>query len=146
MGEDLARVLRQTDKKVKLFRSEVRVLATNGDAMLRYVDDKVAGPDDLRGCSAGRGPAAQLRADAGLELLDTEGLGDVVVGAGIERLYLHEVLVADGKDNDGDLRNSSDLAAQFNAAHLRHGEVGDDEVGFPCVYGFHSFETVGGDP
>ncbi len=48
MGEDLSGLLRETDEKVELFRRQVRVLSANDDAMLRDVDEEVAGLNDLR--------------------------------------------------------------------------------------------------
>src|SRR5271168_1326857 len=103
MREDLSGVLRQTDKKVELLWRQVGVLAAYYDTMLRNIDKEVARVDDLRTLRAGDRAAAQLCADAGLQLLNAEGLGDVVVGACVEGFHLHEVLVADREDNDGNL-------------------------------------------
>ena len=49
------------------------------------VDDEVAGLDGRGGALGG---AAQVGADAGQQFLNAEGLGDVVVGAGVERFDL----------------------------------------------------------
>src|ERR1700729_1814822 len=124
----------------------MRVLAANCDTMLRYVDEEVAGLNDLWSVSLSGCTAAQLGADASLQLLNTERLGDVVVSARIECFDLHQILITDRKDNDGDLGDGANLAAEFNAVHLRHRDVGDDEVWLPRMYGLHSFDAVGGDP
>ena len=142
----LSGLLREADEKVELLRRQVGVLSANDDAMLRNVDEEVAGFDDLRGFCTGCAAAAQLRANAGLQLLDAEGLGDVVVGACVERFDFHQVLIADGQNDDGNLRDGANLAAELNSVHLRHGDIGDDEVRFPCVDGLHSLDAVGGDP
>ena len=105
-------MLRQTDQKIKLFWRQMNVLATNDNAMLRHVDQEVAGCDDLCRLIAGCGAAAQLSTNAGLKFLHVERLGDVVVGTRIERVNLHLILVADRKNDDGNLRNSANLAAQ----------------------------------
>src|SRR5580692_10257144 len=131
-------MLCQKHQKVKLFRREMNILAANDDAMLWQVDQEVPGFNDLWSVVAGGGVAAQLRADAGLKLLNAERLGDVVIGACVERFHFYEVLVADRKNDDRNLRNGANLAAQFNAVHLWHGDIGDDEVWLPCVHGLHS--------
>src|SRR6266446_7444869 len=100
------------------------VLAANHDTVLRYVDQEVAGFDDLWRFTVGGGAATQLSADAGLQFLNAEGLGDVVVGTCVEGFNFHQVLIADGENDDGNLRDGADLAAQLNAVHLRHGDVG----------------------
>ena len=51
-----------------------------------------------------RGPAAapaQQRLQAGQHLLEVEGLGDVIVRAGVETLHLVLPAVARGEDEDG---------------------------------------------
>jgi hypothetical protein len=80
-----------------------------------------------------------------LQLLNAEGLRNVVVGACIERFNFHQVLIADGENDNGNLRDGADFAAQLHAIHLRHGDVGDNEIRLPCVDGLHSFDAIGGD-
>src|SRR5260370_32512881 len=46
--EDLAGVMSHIHQKVELLRRQMCVLAANDDAVLRYVDQEVAGFDDLR--------------------------------------------------------------------------------------------------
>ena len=75
------------------------------------------------------GDLAEVGADAGEELGHAEGLGDVVVGAFVEGGYFHGLLLADGEDDDGGFGDAADGAGELDAAHLGHGEVGDDEVG-----------------
>jgi hypothetical protein len=56
---------------------------------------------EVAGLNCGRGAlggAAQVGADPGQQLLDAEGLGDVVVGAGVEGFHLGALVVADGEE------------------------------------------------
>ncbi len=65
------------------------------------VDHKVAGLDG-RGGPLRR--AAQMGADAGQQFLNAEWLGHVVVGAGIERLDLRALVIANRKHQHRRLR------------------------------------------
>ena len=142
MGEDLSGVLSEDDEEVELLGCEVGFLAADEDFVLRNVDDEVAHGDDLLGLGGGGGAAAELGADAGLQFLDAEGLGDVVVGAGVERGYFDGFLIANGEDDDGRCAGGADLVAELDAAHLVHGEVGDDDVGVPLAEGDEAVEAV----
>ena len=83
--------------------------AEHGDAVVGDVDDEVAGLDGRGGAL---GSAAQMGADAGQQLLNAEGLGDVVVGAGVEGLNLGALVVADGENQDREWRNEARMARQ----------------------------------
>ena len=111
MGEDLSGVLGEDDEEVELLGCEVCFLAANENFVLGNVDDEVAHGDDLLGLGCGRGATAKLGADAGLQLLDAEGLGDIVVGSGVERGYFDGLLIADGEDDDGRGASRTDLVA-----------------------------------
>jgi hypothetical protein len=88
---------------------------------------------------------AEVGADASEELWHAEGLGDVVVCAFVESGDLHGLLLADGEDDDGNFGDAADGAGELDAAHLGHGEVGDDEVGRDGVEEVEGFEAVVGD-
>jgi hypothetical protein len=76
------RVGHQEMQQAELGRAEVHRLAVGGEAVGGRVEAQAA---DLDGVLGGlRGPAAQHGLDAGHQLAGREGLGDVVVGAGLE--------------------------------------------------------------
>ena len=92
------------------------------------VDHKVAGLDGRGG--ALRGPP-QMRPHAGQQFLNAEGLGYIVVGAGVERLHLRSLVVADGKNQHRRCALRANGAAHLDSAHRRHHQVGDHQVGRP---------------
>ena len=57
--------------------------------------------------------------------------GDVVVGAGVERLDFGFFLALHREHDDGQSGFRAQLAAQLNAAHVGHGNVSDHQVGLP---------------
>jgi len=143
VGEDAAGILREDDQEIELLGGEVDLIAAERDGVRLPVDVEVSFGDVLDGGLLA-GELAQLRADAGEELLDAEGFGDVVVGTGVERSDLDVVLFADGEDDDGCFGEEADGARELKTVHLRHGEVGDDEIG--CGFGeaVEGFDAVGG--
>src|SRR5271165_2216247 len=97
----------------------------------------------LRGVADG-GRAAQRSANAGQQFATAERLGDVVIGSGIQRLDLAALLAANREHDDRDLRNFAELAAQLDAVHVRHSEVGDHQVGDEVLHDFERGFTVVG--
>ena len=82
----------------------------------------------VRRAAVGRAGPAQQRADARRELLWLEGLGDVVVGAGLEP---GDDVVGVGASGDHDDRDDAlppQLAAAREAVHARQHDVDDHEV------------------
>jgi hypothetical protein len=76
---------------------------------------------------AGRAP--HLGPDAGQQLLHVEGLGDVVVGAGVDAGHLVAPAVARGQNNDRCLAlGAAPLLEHADAVHLRQAGVEDDDV------------------
>src|SRR5205807_1456429 len=74
--------------------------------------------------------AAQHGFHAGQQLADGEWLGDVVVGAQFESDDLVDFLASRGQHDDWDRRPFSfELLADIEAAHARHHDVQDDQVG-----------------
>ena len=76
------------------------------------VNHKVTGLDGRRGPLRG---AAQVSADAGQEFLNAEGLGDVIVSAGVQRLDLGALMVADRKDEDRGCSLGADGAGDLDS-------------------------------
>ena len=75
------------------------------------------------------GGAAQQRADARQHLLEVEGLGDIVVGAGVEALHLVAPAVARGEDEHRHGAPGAPPGFQHrDAVHLGQADVEDDGV------------------
>ena len=76
--------------------------------------------DDPAGGVGGRaGRVTERHAQAGVEFLHAEGLGDVVVGATLQRRHLLALLVAPGEDDDGRRRIPPHAADDREAIHVR---------------------------
>ena len=75
------------------------------------------------------GRAAQQRADARQHLLEMEGLGDVVVGAGVEALHLVAPAVARGEHQHRHGAAGAPPGLEHrDAVHLGQADVEDDGV------------------
>jgi len=144
VAEDAVGVVGHVEQELELFGGEMDVGAADVDAVLVDVDGEVADVDGVAERGLGGVLAAELGADAGFELLNVERFGYIIVGAGVEGGDLGSFLLADGEDDDGGVGDGADLAAELDAAHLGHGEVGDDEVGLPLAEEDEAVETVGG--
>ena len=105
---------------------------------------------DVLGAQLGLGGlgrvAAQERAHAREQFGEAEGLGDVVVGPGVEPDDHVHLVGARGEDEDGDAPAvGADLAGDVEPVHVRQPQVEDDEVGpldvgerlAPCGRGEH---------
>ena len=75
------------------------------------------------------GRPAEGDAEAGVELVDAERLGDVVVGAALERLDLLALLVAAGQDHDRRRGVAPDPPDDVEAVDVGQAEVEQHEVG-----------------
>ncbi len=73
--------------------------------------------------------AAQRDADPGQQLFGTERLGDVVVGAEVERLHLVGLVAARREHDDRHLRGPPDAPADLGAFEIGQAEVEHDEIG-----------------
>ena len=75
------------------------------------------------------GRAAHLGADARQQLLHVEGLGEVVVGAGVHAGHLVAPAVAGGEDDDRHVAvGAPPLLQHADAVHLRQADIEDDDV------------------
>ena len=73
--------------------------------------------------------AAHLRAHARQQLLHVEGLGEIVVGAGVHAGDLVAPAIARGEDDDRHLAvGAAPLLEDGDAVHLRQADVEDDDV------------------
>jgi hypothetical protein len=85
--------------------------------------------------------------DAGEHLDFVYGLGDEIVCAAIDRPLHIAKLMERGNHNDGDMggrRVIFQLAADLKAAHFRHHNVEQDEVGLVFSYDIEGFGAVAG--
>ena len=76
-----------------------------------------------------RAGPAQQGADPGRQLLGHEGLGDVVVGAGLEPGHDVVGVVAGRDHDDGHRARAPQLPAALEAVHAREHEVDEHDVG-----------------
>jgi len=136
VGHDLAGVARKVNKQVEFLGRQAQGLALHGDRMGGLIHDEIACFNRRRGAFGG---ATHVSADASKELLDTEGLGDVVIGACIERLHLGSFVVADGENQNGRGGDSADGAANIDTGHAGHHEVSDDKIGSPLAKEANAF-------
>ena len=144
VGEDAVGVVGEEEEEIELFGGEVDVGVLT--RTMRAAVSMKRGPTvSCAGAGSSRAMLAEVGADAGQELGHAEGLGDVVVGAFVEGGDFHGLLLADGEDDDGGFGDAADGAGEFDAAHLGHGEVGDDEVGGGGAEELEGFEAVVGD-
>ena len=89
---------------------------------------------DGSGCTRGGGTPAD-GADPGDQLVDVEGLGDVVVRTGVERLDLVAAGGPPGQDDDGHGGPAAQVGDDGHPVEVGEAEVKDDDVGSHC-YGF----------
>jgi len=139
MGDDLAVVAGQVGDELEFFGGEVDGASLDGDGVGDGVDEEVSGLNGAGGALRG---AAEVGADAGEEFVVAEGLGDVVVGASVEGFDLGALVVADGEYEDGGGGGGADGAADVDAGHGGHHEVGDDEVRRPFAVEQEAFFGV----
>ena len=115
-------------EQVELDRRQVDLLAVTPHGAVGEVDLQVADPD---GRVAVLAPSPQHRAHPGEQLLAAEGLGDVVVGAGVERPDLLALVADRGEDHDRDLAPAPDVGRDLDPVAVRQHEVEDDRVWRP---------------
>ena len=86
-------------------------------------------PIDDRGDRLARaGGAAGDRPDPGEQFVDAERLGDVVVGAGVERVHLVLAAGPAGQHDDRDVGPAAQAADDVDAVHVGQAEVEHDQV------------------
>jgi hypothetical protein len=82
------------------------------------------------------GAAAQHRVHAQHQLAGAEGLGDVVVGTGLETEHAVLLGAERGEQDDRHVTGKTQAAAHLEAVHPGHHHVEDQQVGAPaCVLG-----------
>src|SRR5262245_30230893 len=90
----------------------------------------------------GRGCPPQERLDPQEQLLASEGLHDVVVGARAEAAHLVDLAAAHGEQDHGHVTEVADALERLEAVELGHREVEDDEVARARVEGTQRHTAV----
>ncbi len=137
MRQRLALVGDENFENVEFFGREMDVVAADGYGAGFEVDGHFL-CDEWGDGVAGR-VTAERGTDAREKFFDAEGLGDVVVGAGVESGDFVALGVAHGEHDDGRVGGFADFAAGFEAADARHVHVEQDEVGFVFADGVDTF-------
>jgi hypothetical protein len=126
-GDELAAVDGKHAQQFEFDRGQVDLSAVAGHAPRCKVDCHWADAHDrFVGVIAA---AAQDGADAGGELLGAEWLGDVVVGAGVERAHLLVFIAQGAEHDDREGAPPAHLTADVDAAAVWEDEVEDHDVG-----------------
>jgi hypothetical protein len=107
---------------------------------VRHVDGQRPGLDHRLGRVVLQPAAAQGGAQTGGQLGDAEGLGDVVVGAAVQRLDLLRLAGADRQHDHRHRRQLADPAQHLLAVDVGQAEVEDHQVG-PVLH--HPLQALG---
>ena len=127
MGQDLARVLDHRGEQPVLDRRQVDLLPADEDPALARVDLEVAdGKDGLARLADGALGVPEGHAKPGEQLADAERLGDVVVGAGVERRDLVGLLAARREHDDRHRRPFAQPPDHLEPVEVGQAEVQDD--------------------
>ena len=118
VGQHPAGMLRQERQQLEFLRRQPHFFAVPEHPESLAVDDQVAAHDRLARRRR-RLDAPQRRADAGQQLLGAERLGDVVVGAGVERAHLVAFGAARREHQDRHARRLAHAAADLDAVDIR---------------------------
>src|SRR6185503_21129699 len=99
VGQDLSGVAREKEKKFKLFRRQLDLLAGSADPMSDIVDFQVAQLENGR-FSFSLHPMTKCGPHARQQFTDAERFVDEIIGAKIERLNLLDLPIACRKNDD----------------------------------------------
>ena len=98
------------------------------DDTANQVDGEVADPED-RPLALRLQLVTQCRAYPGQKFVHPERLGDIIVGAAIERLDFAGLVAAAGQDHDGNgLVAGANGPQQLVALHIRQAEIENDQI------------------
>src|SRR5262245_37334136 len=114
------------DEQIELLRSEPDFLSSRMHPPRLEIDPEL--PDVERRGVRLAATAPERGPDAREQFVDAERLGHVIVGARIEGLDLRPFLAFDGEHDNRHGRHGADPAAQLDAVHPRHVQIGDDEL------------------
>src|SRR5580698_5811155 len=124
VGYNAAGADHEAMQDVELLAGEMNLLAAPGDVTLDRVETNLADLNRRVFGANGRLDAADGRAHTRNQFARAERLGDVIVGAQVERLYLFFFLVAHCQHENRQARRGGANAAQrLHAADARHVHV-----------------------
>jgi len=106
----------------------------------RQIHDEVRGRH--HGLVRGRDGPANGGAQAGEELVHTERLRHVVVGAGVERGHLLGLLAPGGQHDDRDGGPAADAVNDVGSVHVGQAEIQDDHVRAVTGHGGQAGRTI----
>ena len=134
IGDDLTRIARKKSEDLIFDLRKVDDGAVYGDNMAVIVDHQIFGLVAVPGrCGQGavQGRTAQGGADSGHQLGGAEGLGDIIVGAGVQRLHLLFFLGSGRDDDDRQIAPLSDIADHVDAVHVGKAQIQQDQIRAP---------------
>lgn len=126
--EDAAGVLGEGVQEVELEAGEAQRGAGEGRSQGAGLEEEVADAQGPTAATRVAPGAADDGADAGEQLARGEGLGDVVVGAGLEAEDAVGLLVAGGQHEHGQVGARAQLPAHREAVEVGEHEVEEDGV------------------
>jgi hypothetical protein len=105
-------------------RSDMNLMPTDVDSKARRSGNGSVARGTVRGLTT----TAQCSSNAGEELLASEGLGDVVIGASVQGIDFSHLVCFAGQHNDGRGAASANLMNDVEPVATRHREVKKDQV------------------
>src|ERR1700730_10442497 len=127
LGHELAPVADEDLDDRPLGGSETDLVPVAPHLLGCEVDGEVGRRDDR--CLLDRRRPAQRGPEAREQLVHAEGLGDVVVGAGVERGDLHGFGVAGGEHDDRHVAPPAQRSGDVDAVDVGQAEIEDNDVG-----------------
>jgi len=97
MRDDLPRMPREMDQQLKLLGRQVQSFSHHLGAVGCCIDHEIAG---AYGRFRSLWSTPQMRSDPSKQFLNAEGLRHIIVRAGIERLDLRPLVIANGQHQD----------------------------------------------
>src|SRR5579875_275148 len=142
-GEDHSRMAEEELKQPELGTGELHLTLTPAHLHRAQVHDDVGVPEQaLLGLGGG---TPQERPDTGEELVEGEGLDQVVVGPGVEPLHPVADRVPGGEDQDrGTVPHLPHPAADLNPVHQRQPKVEDHGIVTATQHHLQRLPTVVG--
>ena len=143
-GKDPVGIAHQVLDDVELLGGQVgKLVAPIGVPGIQIQTDGAAQQLVLRGfpCRGDAAAAAEHGADAGLELEDVEGLGQVIVRALVKTQELVHIVRLGGQQDDGHIGELPDLGAGLQTVQPGHHHIQHDQIGvlhFRQLHGLHA--------
>ena len=128
MGQHFPGMGHQQPQQVILARRQLHILFAHRDQAAHQIDRQIAAAED-RLLAVRLQAVAQRGANAGRQFLHAERLGDIIIGAQIERRHLAGLVVAAGKNDDGHGRAAiAQGAHDRQPIHSRQPQIEHDQV------------------